>query len=165
MYRRSRRRRARRDHGGVAPENPRDDRNRLPRVLHPERRRDAVPPRDGCAAAIWPAIESIARARSCPTWTPAGLSPTSRPLTGLRLSCRRARRGPSSEDESVASTPLQETVFRPIGGPSVPTGRYQPSFAPYHIQRSTSACRQVTDDYSSWRVDGCSTGFQRPSTD
>src|SRR4029077_21294796 len=65
MYRRSRRRRARRDHGGVAPQNPRDDRNRLPRVLHPERRRDPVPPRDGCAAAIWPAIESIARARSC----------------------------------------------------------------------------------------------------
>ena len=24
-----------------------------------------MPPRDGCAAAIWPAIESIARARSC----------------------------------------------------------------------------------------------------
>ena len=34
---------------------------------------------------------------------------------GLRRSCRRARRGPSSEDERVASTPLQETVFRSIG--------------------------------------------------
>src|SRR6476620_5133453 len=37
---------------------------------------------------------------------------------------------------------------------------------PYRaVQRSTSACRQGRDDDSSWRVDGCSTGFQRPSTD
>jgi len=41
---------------------------------------------------------------------------------------------------------------------------YSPT-APYHVQRSTSACRQGTDDDSSWRVDGCSTGFQRPSMD
>ena len=39
-----------RAHGGVAPENTRDDRNRPPRVLHPEHRRGAVSPRDGCVA-------------------------------------------------------------------------------------------------------------------
>jgi hypothetical protein len=32
-----------------------------------------------------------------------------------RLPCRRARRGPCSEGEGVASTPLQETVFSSIG--------------------------------------------------
>jgi hypothetical protein len=31
-----------------------------------------------------------------------------------RLPCRRARRGPCSEGEGVASTPLQERVFRSI---------------------------------------------------
>ena len=47
---------------------------------------------------------------------------------GLRRSCRRARRGPSSEDERVASTPLQERSFDLSAGPSVPTGRYHPVF-------------------------------------
>jgi hypothetical protein len=52
----------------VAPENPRDDRNRPPRVLHPEHRRDAVARRDGCVAGNLAAIESIARARSGWGW-------------------------------------------------------------------------------------------------
>ena len=34
----------------------------------------------------------------------------------------------SSEDEGVASTPVQETVVRPIGCSPCSTGRYTPSF-------------------------------------
>ena len=48
-------------------------------------------------------------------WPQRRITICSESSAGLRLSCRRARRGPSSEDESVASTPLQEMVFRPIG--------------------------------------------------
>ena len=48
-------------------------------------------------------------------WPQRRITICSESSAGLRFSCRRARSGPSSEDERVASTPLQETVFRPIG--------------------------------------------------
>src|ERR1700682_3866208 len=47
---------------------------------------------------------------------------------------------------------------------TMPLRRYSLT-APYHVQRSTFACRQVRTIYNSWRVDGCSTGFQRPLMD
>src|SRR6185312_3865005 len=47
---------------------------------------------------------------------------------------------------------------------TMPLRRYSPT-APYQVQRCTCACRQGTGDDSSWRVDGGSAGFQRPSMD